>query len=651
MKAVLLAVALSCVLTSPSIADKITADPNAGAAAATDAPSVSDAEQMARKITYEGGYKRLRAACQEIKELAGIRLSCGQNSSDWRVRDVPVVVCARDVPAGDLLQAISACAHAQFSRLKVAGENEKDASYAIFRTRKGQEAIDAPAKARLRAARERAKWAWDALSAYANLPESKTVPGGVDARLVGTLLASLGPATRDSVLDGSIIKLELRNPAAEHLYEALWERWRAGNQESTALRPDPARCYVKLVYSEDLQRAFGELRLFVSSFPPEETRGFVSFATGWRDTCFSGTSWAASIYGLAQRLIDAKVEGLPAPPARSIAFPRDESTPGPPFEPLVKPEDWDLPVLKSKANLSMPSDPNTMTFADVIGQLARASGLTIACEDFRSHKDARLMGMPLGAKPDATVAEVLRGVFDYKWFIDRKNKILIGWEGNWPERHALLVPEKVISNLETAMKGRGADLDDVAPLILMSRRQYEEWIFDSRDFSHIEIGSADYLQPLWWLYDTLSPDQRRMAKSESGFPLAALPPARFDEFAARMARLYDTSVPFRLGEETEQGKNLRQAVEGLSLPTDAVLKIASRPLKRLRVSVIESAERRFSTVVDAPPGVAKRNYAISLEGGSGDRSYKLGGDWLDPNFPILASDRKTLLDIVAARKK
>lgn len=662
MKSILLAAVVSCILTGPMWAEKITVDPNTATTEAAETSADTGSEQMTRKISYEGGYKRLRAACQEIREMTSIRLSCGQTTSDWKVRDVPVMIYARDVPTGRLLAAIAACAHAQFSRLRVGEDKEDAGAYSILRTKKGLEAMAAPGDARRQADRERAKWAWDALTACANLPESakpESVASDVwqNAKMVGSLLASLGTATRDKVLDGHIVWLGLENAAADRLYGALRERLLAGGDEPTGPQPDPARYYVKLVYSDDHAVGFEELKLYVAGFPGHDGGRLIRFTSfakgvaGFQDTYFSGTCWVAGLSGLAQRLADAKVQGIPAPPARVIASPADQSNPGPPFVPLVTDEDWNLPEFKTKVTLSIPSDSRDTSFADVLAQVAKTGGVNIACEDFRTHKDPFYMRMRLDFGEDATVADVLRGIEGLRWFLDRKTMTLVGWERDWPERHALLVPERFISNLDTAMKGRGADVDDVVPLILLSRRQREEWIEKSREFSHIQMGEVTFPEMLWWLYDTLSPDQRRMAKSESALPLAALPPARLDEFAARLGRLYESLIPLRLDEESEPGVNFLKALEGLRVPTDAVLKIRSRPTKRLRVSVIESPERRFNTLLDAPPDVSKLNYAISLEGGSGESSYKLGGQWLDANFPILASDRKMMLDIVAARKK
>lgn len=349
--------------------------------------------------------------------------------------------------------------------------------------------------------------------------------------------------------------------------------------------------------------------------------------------------------------MDQKVEGIPAPPARPVKQPEDEAFPGPPFLPLVTDEDWSLPELKAKVSLSLPENRKEVTFADVLVQVAKSGGLNIACEDFCTHKDASFIRMRLDFGKDATVADVLRGIEGCRWFLDRENKMLVGWERDWPDHHSLLVPERIFSNLSAAMNGPGAGLDDVVPLLLLDYRQHWEWLDESREYSHIAVREDDHYQPLWWLYNSLGSNERRMAKSESGLPLGALPRSRVDEFISRLAAAFENDIPYPIPDDSELGISFSRAMAALSGPTDAVLKVSSKPTKRLKVRIIESAERCYCTLVPAPPGVEKLSYNICLEFGRGDESFKLGpGEWQDGNFPIFAADRKMLMDAVGIRK-
>lgn len=285
MRAILPAGALLVFVSVPTFAARITVDPNAGPAPGSGALSAPKEISLDERITYEGGYKRLSAVCQEIRKMTGIRVGCGQNANDWRVRDVPVVVSARDIPAGVLLRAVAECAHAQFLRVRVAGEEEKDYTYTVSRTKKVWDEIAAPENARRQAARECAKWAWDALTACAKLPESP-MPALVEpyawdhARLAGSLLASLGTAARDRILDGEILRLPVDSGTAAKLYDAIWDKWQSANRNSTAPKPDARRAYIKLSYSEygsDVPR----LKLRVSGFPMvERSRGGISYWVG-----------------------------------------------------------------------------------------------------------------------------------------------------------------------------------------------------------------------------------------------------------------------------------------------------------------------------------------------------------------------------------
>jgi ABC-type molybdate transport system permease subunit len=62
--------------------------------------------RLSQKITYDSGYKRLHAVIEDIARTSKVSIACGQSTKDWRVRDIPVVVCVKDMPLGKLLQGL-----------------------------------------------------------------------------------------------------------------------------------------------------------------------------------------------------------------------------------------------------------------------------------------------------------------------------------------------------------------------------------------------------------------------------------------------------------------------------------------------------------------------------------------------------------------
>lgn len=90
--------ALSILLTSACDAQKVTVDPNIGGAK----PTVESGRdpRLAQLVTYEGGYKRLHYAIEEISAQTGVRIRCGANNQDWQIRGMPLVFAVKDMPLG-----------------------------------------------------------------------------------------------------------------------------------------------------------------------------------------------------------------------------------------------------------------------------------------------------------------------------------------------------------------------------------------------------------------------------------------------------------------------------------------------------------------------------------------------------------------------
>ena len=134
---------------------------------------------LERKITYEGGYERLHVVVGHLSEMTAVKLRCGYNESDWPVRDIPVVVTAKDMPLGKLLRSIADATHVQVVAQRARSSDGKETlAYRLYRTKQGQEAITGALEARERATRELGKWAWDALASLSAVPESvlKSLP-------------------------------------------------------------------------------------------------------------------------------------------------------------------------------------------------------------------------------------------------------------------------------------------------------------------------------------------------------------------------------------------------------------------------------------------------------------------------------------------
>lgn len=101
-------------LSTMAVADKVTVDPNTRPAVYA-APAPVDA-RMTRKITYFSGRTRLHYVTEGIARQTGVTIRCGKDKNDWPVRDLPITVCANDIPAGKLLQAVADATHTSDSQ-------------------------------------------------------------------------------------------------------------------------------------------------------------------------------------------------------------------------------------------------------------------------------------------------------------------------------------------------------------------------------------------------------------------------------------------------------------------------------------------------------------------------------------------------------
>ena len=205
-RAILMAVLLAAAAI-PCAAAKITTDPNASAK-----PPVKSSEKpdprLSQKVTYQGGYKRLHAVAEELTRQTGVTIRCGSSAEDWRVRDVPLVVCVRDMPLGELLKSIAACAHASLTTDQIANSRPEKPTYRLCRTREQEHDISSAVSARAEASRKLADWTWDTLAAYADMPDAsdqiKPTPelDAAQVRAVAQALKALGGQAEKRMLSG-----------------------------------------------------------------------------------------------------------------------------------------------------------------------------------------------------------------------------------------------------------------------------------------------------------------------------------------------------------------------------------------------------------------------------------------------------------------
>lgn len=657
------------ITTAPCIADKVTTDPNIAAAVATVGQD-SDS-RLAQKVAYQGGYKRLHAIAEELTKQTGVTVRAGLSRADWRVRDIPLIVCVKDMPLGTLLRSVASCAHATFAIDKGSTTVDGKPVYRLCRTKEQQNEITKNLGARAEANRKLALWAWDTLVAYSKMPdasseikaakgeiarvsmtrtqsvfESTPVVDGTSTRKLAQALASLGPDARARFAAGDEINLWVRdNSVVGALYEYVVAR-----QPAVVLADGkPA----ELLQPTDLERTEAyfavkmlrqESRLDEGAFQCQ----MYGIPTGDDTSGRNTTYWSAAPVQSARALAAIDKLKLPKPPDTKAAFESDDSLPGPSFKRLTQDTDYSVEPLQAKISLDLPKTPAPWnTRAELLTALCKASGLNIVCEDFVSQKMPMYWYFPAVPVRSDTPGSVLRTIAvrnDTVWFFDRDSKLIVGWADNWRKHHNALVEESLLASIRAKRASfAGAELEDLVGLWELSGDQFSEWIGQTPDFAGIYCpGGAP--TAMWRLYNRLRPEDKALARSSDGLPLANLDISWVMNMYNRTKKeSEDQQLAGWCSEQEPHTKLRRQYFSDANLAGKLVLFVEAMPMDywvSWTISQYGAEPRMFAA---GPNGPSKHSYEIRLADTSvEDDKLNLRTDWGLP-FPMFTPEREAEL--------
>ena len=487
-------------------------------------------ERLAQPVTYQGGYKRLHAVAEDLTAQTGVVIRAGGNKQDWRVRDIPLVVCVKDMPLAKLLDAIAECAHVTIGAEKIAGAADDNPVYKFYRSKKQLDDMAAVLSERAEANRQHAAWTWDTIVACADLPDSDERFGDYspsDIRQYAQVMKYLGMQGRAKLLSGDCVRVSCDD----------------GSDPST------------LAAMEPIMKQFGAdahahcAIVFDAGNLTSCKRTNVSFLEDIQDTNSKGEPRSQQCFGSAQPMAEALAAAddlhLPKEPDTKQAF-RDDDFPAAGFKELKSDDDWKQPSLQKNIKLNVEivqggmakavssadhkrhaivSKWDEQRAADGLIAIARAAGLNLVCEDYVSQY-ASDKAPKLVAEYETTPAKALKSASVHwpggtRWFYNQSENTLVGWVTDWITVHQSLMPEQVFSPMRTKMETTGAELDDVMSIAGLTADQVSEW-FERTDLSGIgSCGSAnEYLVAR--IYQTLNAQQRATTKSHSGLPLGAL---------------------------------------------------------------------------------------------------------------------------------
>ncbi|MEN6372233.1 MAG: hypothetical protein ABFD64_09505 [Armatimonadota bacterium] len=487
--------------------------------------TVNVQDVLSKKVTYTSGAKRLHVVIEDLSRISELNIFCGRNKNDWHVRDIPVVVCVKDMPLGKVLRAIADATHTDFVSEKV--KDSGITRYGIRRSAKSDLNIYQFLKNKHDMMVDDVEWQWDALTKYGKSEEAKGIPGLTkNTWLIAKMIATLGPDAKKDLLNGATISFSGKNPAYQDTIGELYDLYRNAVHTAEMDAAPPAT-------QEDEQSAVLKIKLI-----DNEDTGESYIETNLSPLIYGPVTEEATSHLSETSYLENVIPGLPSYPQVKYPAIRDDmkNLNMVPIFCYGEDEVWDYPFMQDKIDIVKPEHVKKPTFADIIEAAALAGGCNIVTEDFTSHKSPNYQntGMLLQLfKEKSSLADTLSalkkdaelGNMAYTWFADEKSRLIVGWAcdavgvWNWRIHHVNLLPEDYLNGLKNKLDGSGLGLDDAIHCASLPKGAFYEWIFCSRDLSALTfIRAID--DPMWMLYDALQPEDKQQAMSSDGLPLA-----------------------------------------------------------------------------------------------------------------------------------
>ncbi len=514
----------------PSAAEKITVDPNTVKAEKKIQP-ITD-KRLDQKITYESLDQRLHSVLEDLSRQTGVEIRCGDSKNDWQVRDLPLVVCARDLPLGKLLRAIADSTHLLMTSSKN-GKGER--VYRIWRDKARKRQMEDYLSARDAAALARANWEWDTWARLGQTPGIEEAAKQIERAssnfdpassiMFAKIMSTLSANDREQAFRDGELRLSVRDQSPDiktallEFQHASWEWWREENAQHrrmlSNLEPDVyARMYPNgETDAERFPEKAAQSACLVLHVSTKEWGG----VTPCLEASYSSGSTPANLHS---EWVRKCLKNWPDEPQ----LPHEPEN----LSDKAKPN-WDCELLQTRLNVERPKDKKTATFADCISAISRSADVSIISEDYVSQKES--YGDPfadLTAPPSSGVifplGQTLRNMMGWLelYRVDEASRLITASASDWVRHHDRLVPESFLKDLGKKLTSTGAELDDVVSMISLSDGQRDDWILGSLKLKGCQWWASEFDKPFWQLYDSLGADDKARAKSEDGLKLSEL---------------------------------------------------------------------------------------------------------------------------------
>ena len=506
MKMAVLLLVLSTVAAAPGIAEKPAAD------------TVPDV-RLAQKVTIECVNVRLHTALERISAQTGVDIRCGRSAKDWEVRDLPILVCVRDMPLGVLLRTIADVMHLGLTVRDVEGVKY----YRIWRDAALEKELADYEQRGKEAAQAIRTYDWDLYSKAKDVPDSKLPEfNRAIIKALSGVMSALDTETKERVFSDGLVALcasEMTGEAKENAASAFRECYesnqryaREHEQPGSDLSFEAALAGSSLVFKSERPSVYDRVALCIELW----------------------------LGGDGYRSLDIKDFGMLPGDLERRGFPPRPEMPKPPgsagltaryqaLDPYNPYKDDPTPLLKTKVKLEAPKDKKVPTYADALAALSAASGYSVVAEDFTSHRGFSVQTstdtFKTIFKKEVAVREILALPFEMRWYLDERNKAILAVEDDWILRIKNMVPESLITSITTTLRTDGLDLDDLDSIAGLTTGQISDW-FASTELSDLGRKGNRLHHPgsLWPLYFALNASDRKLAKSDLGLSLAKFDP-------------------------------------------------------------------------------------------------------------------------------
>jgi hypothetical protein len=477
------------------------------------------------QVTIDCVNVRLYTALDRISAQTKVTIRAGRNANDWPVRDMPLLVCARDIPLGKLLRGIADATHLLLSESPV----DSVSTYRIWRDAKREKEISDFEESRKAAARAAASHDWDTLSKVKDIPRDQfkgTQFGGLVHQNVypmSDLISRLGSDARERVMDGEKMVFGMSNsPAGIKPYvmaciQAFYDNVVELRNENGEPAPKPLdeilnSCHINIQFGR-----FGEY--------PDKLCTEINLEGLDTYTQVNPESY--------QRPAEKLLPDLPPrPKVPDPKLKRDDIDPR--YKKLVLDEHGPS-FLDTKLKLDRPKDGQKLTYSDLLCAVSKTTGYSIVAEG----NAARYVGLVMSlddeltailAGKEVTVREALEFGTDLNrevWYLDEANKLIVGRDDEWIETVKSLVPEKLLKETSAKLNGNGMDLDDLLPFSGLSKEQARAWIWNCPEYPAVQAASHSFAalmagSSLWAFYAALDPTDRATARSGKPVDLSSL---------------------------------------------------------------------------------------------------------------------------------